>query len=657
MARYGAAKRLASLGALVVALVANGAGPAVAVGPNAIRQNLPAPGCQANTVVNERQAVPLSFTLEIGATAYSSLYVNASSGTVSFGRQFGKFRIVDPASAGDPVIAPLLANFDTRGAGSAQVTYGETVVNNRTAFCVNWVGVGYYSQHANLLNRVQLLLIKEPTSNDFDVEFNYDQIDWDHGDGPNGRGLNGPIAAMGYADGAGGYYVHPGSNVSGAFLDSSSSGLVHHSHGATTQDGRYIFEVRRPSPVLSGTILDGQGDPIGRAPVLICAQGGSPCFLRFASSSGRYTASGVAAGQTYELTAYPGVLPTGVGHATVTMPQSGDAVQDIALPGLAPVPAGTTVTTPLQSSSGIPVASWASPFTVSTSGCPGGSATYSLDVANAAPFTGTLTEGPAGTYTAVVPPQTPNHGLAMFNIAIACPSPGDDSTKQFNLYIDPSGFVRDSHGDGIPGATVTLYRSAAASGPFLPVEDGSTVMSPSNRTTPDLTDATGHFGWDVLAGFYRVRAEKTGCASNANRTRPYVWSRIMDIPPPVTDLDLRLYCARTTRIQAPTSLGTISVREPAAFALRGAIAECAPGSPRCTVTVTLTTRGRSPVRLGTARYRILGARLVPVEARLSPTGRTALAAAARLKVRAAIDIRKGGTSRSRTVRATLKRRF
>ena len=36
-------------------------------------------------------------------------------------------------------------------------------------------------------------------------------------------------------------------------------------------------------------------------------------------------------------------------------------------------------------------------------------------------------------------------------------------------------------------------------------------MSPMNRVNPDLSEADGHFGWDVIAGFYKVRVAKSGC--------------------------------------------------------------------------------------------------------------------------------------------------
>ncbi|MEX1357003.1 MAG: HYR domain-containing protein, partial [Gaiellaceae bacterium] len=105
-----------------------------------------------------------------------------------------------------------------------------------------------------------------------------------------------------------------------------------------------------------------------------------------------------------------------------------------------------------------------------------------------------------------------------------------------NIYIDPSGFVRTPGGNAIEGATVTLFRSdTGLPGTFVQVPDGSAIMSPANRTNPDLTDATGHFGWDVLAGYYLVRAEKADCG-------PAVESAVLTIPPPVTDLLLVLDC-------------------------------------------------------------------------------------------------------------------
>lgn len=67
-------------------------------------------------------------------------------------------------------------------------------------------------------------------------------------------------------------------------------------------------------------------------------------------------------------------------------------------------------------------------------------------------------------------------------------------------------------------------------------------MAPANRTNPDLTDVNGHFGWDVIAGFYKVRAEKAGCTDPNNSQVTFVETQVYEIPPPVTDIDLRLDC-------------------------------------------------------------------------------------------------------------------
>jgi hypothetical protein len=64
-------------------------------------------------------------------------------------------------------------------------------------------------------------------------------------------------------------------------------------------------------------------------------------------------------------------------------------------------------------------------------------------------------------------------------------------------------------------------------------------MSPANRVNPDVTDSAGHYGWDVVPGFYKVHAEKAGCGATD--------SAVVKIPPPVTDLNLVLGCSGTPR--------------------------------------------------------------------------------------------------------------
>ena len=108
------------------------------------------------------------------------------------------------------------------------------------------------------------------------------------------------------------------------------------------------------------------------------------------------------------------------------------------------------------------------------------------------------------------------------------------------LYIDPSGVVVDSFGQPIEGADVVLLHSDNMIGPFTPVEDGSAVMSPSNRTNPDLTNESGEFAWDVLAGWYKVSASYPGCVSEAGASAATTVA--LQVPPPALNLELVLDC-------------------------------------------------------------------------------------------------------------------
>ena len=112
----------------------------------------------------------------------------------------------------------------------------------------------------------------------------------------------------------------------------------------------------------------------------------------------------------------------------------------------------------------------------------------------------------------------------------------------FDIYIDPSGQVVDQHNNPVPGATVTLLRSDDFSGPFDAVPNGSGIMSPTNQANPDLTDNRGLFGWDVLAGFYVVRAAAPGCVSPVDGTQAFVETPVLTVPPPALNLVLQLKC-------------------------------------------------------------------------------------------------------------------
>jgi hypothetical protein len=79
-------------------------------------------------------------------------------------------------------------------------------------------------------------------------------------------------------------------------------------------------------------------------------------------------------------------------------------------------------------------------------------------------------------------------------------------------------------------------------------------MSPGNRKNPDTTDPRGHFGWDVIAGYYFVRAAKTGCGSVDG-------SVVQILEEPVTNLVLTLSCTGATLLGDMNGDGIVDIRD------------------------------------------------------------------------------------------------
>jgi hypothetical protein len=206
-------------------------------------------GCGENVLPPNDDAssgvVPLPFELDFLGATHDSLFVN-NNGNVTFDAPLSTFTPFGITDGTQAIIAPFFADVDTRGSGSALVTFGEAMYGGRAAFCANWVGVGYYNSHADTHNSFQLLLVdrSDVSPGDFDAYFNYETITWETGDASGGtNGLGGSSARAGYSNGAGSLFELPGSGVVGSFLDSSPSGLVHGSMNSNVE-GRFIFEFR-----------------------------------------------------------------------------------------------------------------------------------------------------------------------------------------------------------------------------------------------------------------------------------------------------------------------------------------------------------------------------------------------------------------------------
>ncbi len=541
---------------LIIALMAGmamslkSAGVAHAVGPNAI---LPLAGCTTNTLPanddSSTAAVGLPFTLNFFGTNYGALYVN-NNGNVTFDNYLSAYTPFGLNGTSRVIIAPYFADVDTRGTGSGLVTYGATTYGGRSAFCVNWVNVGYYSSHTDKLNSFQLLLIErfDTGPGNFDILFNYDKVLWETGDASSGtNGLGGSSAHIGYSNGVSTSFELPGSGVPGRFLDSNpSTGLIYNSRDSL-QIGRYQFPVRNgvaPSGgTISGTVYANSVAPanvLAGAFVAVCM--GGTCHSTSTNASGQYSVIGLPDG-SYTAQAFPpggsSYLPNTIGPLTI----SGAATltgKNIVLIGPTPFPAGTTII-PSTSGGGIPVVYWGDPLVLTTHGCTGGTASYEITQGTTVIRSGAMAEAPSGTYSATIPAFYPIHGNAHVKITLVCS--GVPAVIEGDIYIDPSGVVKTTGGILLPGATVILFRSDDPSGPFTQVPNGSGIMSPANQNNPDITNAAGHFGWDVTAGYYKVRAEKAGCVSPFNFTQAFVETSVMQIPPPVTDLVLVLNCS------------------------------------------------------------------------------------------------------------------
>jgi hypothetical protein len=200
-------------------------------------------------------AVNIGFSTNFFGTTFTQLFVN-NNGNVTFDAALSTFTPFGlTGNIGTPIIAPFFADVDTNGAGSGIVSFGSGIVDTRTAFGVNWPLVGYFSGQVDRLNNFQLILIERSDTGvgNFDIEFNYSQIQWETGSASNGTGgLGGDSARVGYSAGTGApgsFLEFTGSGVNGAFLDGGPNALRSNSNVGV--DGRYLFSVRNGSVVVA----------------------------------------------------------------------------------------------------------------------------------------------------------------------------------------------------------------------------------------------------------------------------------------------------------------------------------------------------------------------------------------------------------------------
>jgi len=305
---------------------------------------------------------------------------------------------------------------------------------------------------------------------------------------------------------------------------------------------------------------------IDGAPVTACAtnvstsSGTVPVFCSYTIThgGGYYTLGNLPAG-LFALTADPppGIAASSDQIQNITVGTSSNLTENFSLPVL-PVPSTSGIEGSFGTPSSPTIDSTWSSYTFDTYGCPGGTFTYSLTLntkvttktttipAGKVLASGQMTQvssiGGIAHFQAVHgQPLSPAHGKATLLFSFTCPGGVTGTSGNLPIYIDPSGTVVNQKGDPISGATVTLYYSPIdATGPYSVVADGSTQMSPGNRTNPTVTGTDGSFGWDVLPGFYKVVATRDGCTGPTLDQSP-----ALSIPPAVTGITLKLHCTDT----------------------------------------------------------------------------------------------------------------
>jgi hypothetical protein len=221
-------------------------------------------GFDANTLAGNDDgstaAVNLGFSVNFFGANSSTVFVN-NNGNVTFTNALSQFTPNGLATGvGQPIIAAYFADVDTR-VGNL-VHYGTGTVNGFAAFGVEWPAVGYFADHVDKTNTFELILINraDTGAGNFDIEFNYNSIQWETGDASGGSGgLGGVSAAVGYSNGLSGasnvFFQLPGSLVNGALINGGPNALIANSLNSGGVLGRYDFQVR------GGQVVSGVPEP------------------------------------------------------------------------------------------------------------------------------------------------------------------------------------------------------------------------------------------------------------------------------------------------------------------------------------------------------------------------------------------------------------
>ncbi|MDB6067986.1 MAG: LamG domain protein jellyroll fold domain protein [Pedosphaera sp.] len=177
---------------------------------------------------------------------FTNFYIN-NNGLLSFGGGIQSY-VSQPfptAPSLGPIVAPLWCDVDTRATNrGGLVTYGMGYVSDnfratpalgRPALIITWNDVAAYNELTNSLNRFQVVLIdrSDLRTGDFDVEFNYEYIEWLSGSATTGQY---PGAGFDAGDGTH-YYNLPNAKTTGV------TNYVTTSNTIPALPGRFMFRL------------------------------------------------------------------------------------------------------------------------------------------------------------------------------------------------------------------------------------------------------------------------------------------------------------------------------------------------------------------------------------------------------------------------------
>ncbi len=190
---------------------------------------------QSSPSIDISTAFPMG--INFFGTTYKAMFLN-TNGNITFKAALGVYTPNAFPVASEPMIAPFWADVDTRGG----VTNAENAIwwyIELGRVVVTWSMVGYYSEHDDLLNDFQLILTASTCgTNDFDVEFRYNQCQWITGDASGGsHGFGGTPAQAGFDAGDSMNYVAIPGSLTAAILNLCTTSNV-------GVPGDYKFQIR-----------------------------------------------------------------------------------------------------------------------------------------------------------------------------------------------------------------------------------------------------------------------------------------------------------------------------------------------------------------------------------------------------------------------------